>query len=54
MNSRLVLRKETLQRSSSASQALTQSAAAFTAGQSPKAGHEQRPISIGTLFTLTR
>ncbi len=54
MTSRLSLRKETIQRSSSASQTLTQAVAAFTAGQGPKAAHEQRPISLTTLFTLTK
>ena len=48
MNSSLSFRKESIQRSSNASETLNQ---AFVA-QGPGAAREQRPISLSTLLTL--
>lgn len=50
MNASLSFRKETIQRSSSASESIVRAQAA----QALKGAHEQRPISISTLFTLTQ
>ena len=46
MNSSLSFRKESIQRSSGASESLRQA-------QAQRTGHEQRPISITVIFTLT-
>ncbi|MDP1832070.1 MAG: hypothetical protein Q8K67_08420 [Geothrix sp.] len=50
MNSSLSFRKESIQRSSSASESLSQAQAA----QGVKGAREQRPISLGSLLTLTQ
>ena len=50
MNSSLSFRKESIQRSSNASEALNQ---AFVA-QGPGAAREQRPISITIIYTATQ
>lgn len=50
MNTTLSFRKESIQRSSSASESLSQALEA----QGQKGAREQRPISLSTLFTLTR
>lgn len=48
MNASLSFRKETIQRSSSASESLLRAQAT----QGPKAAHEQRPISLTTVLTM--
>ncbi len=48
MNSSLSFRKESIQRSSNASETLNQAQAA----QGPKGAREQRPISLTTLLTM--
>jgi hypothetical protein len=48
MNSSLSFRKESIQRSSSASETLNQAQEA----KGPGAAREQRPISLSTLLTL--
>jgi hypothetical protein len=50
MKSSLSFRKESIQRSSSASEALNRA----TDAPNPRAAREQRPISLSTLFTLTQ
>ncbi len=50
MTSTLSLRKESIQRSSCASETLTRAQEA----QGARPAHEQRPISLTTLFTLTQ
>lgn len=49
MNGSLSFRKESIQRSSSASETLNHALEA----QGPKAAREQRPISLSTLLTIT-
>lgn len=49
MNASLSFRKETIQRSSSASESLSRA----MIGQSMRPAHEQRPISITVISTLT-
>ncbi len=48
MNGSLSFRKESIQRSSSASETMSQAQEA----QGPRAAHDQRPISLSTLLTL--
>ncbi len=48
MNSSLSFRKESIQRSSNASETLSQAQQA----QGPKAAREQRPISLTTTLTM--
>lgn len=50
MNSSLSFRKESIQRSSHASEKLSQT----QESQATRAGREQKPISLTTLFTLTQ
>ncbi len=50
MTNTLSFRKESLQRSSSASETLNQ----VQEARGPRAAHEQRPISLSTLLTITR
>ena len=50
MNSSLSFRKESIQRSSNASETLNHAPAGFPEAQGPRAAHEQRPISISTLL----
>lgn len=50
MNSSLSFRKESIQRSSSASETMNHAQEV----QGPRAAREQRPISLTTLFTLTQ
>jgi hypothetical protein len=50
MTSTLSFRKESIQRSSSASETLNHAQAA----QGPRAAREQRPISITVIFTATQ
>jgi hypothetical protein len=48
MNSSLSFRKESIQRSSNASESLNQ----VLEAQGPRAAREQRPISLTTVLTL--
>jgi hypothetical protein len=50
VNSSLSFRKESIQRSSNASETLNHALEA----QGPKAARDQRPISLTTLLTYTR
>ena len=54
MNSSLSFRKESIQRSSSASETLNHAPAGFTEAQGPKAARDQRPISLTVIFTATQ
>lgn len=54
MNSSLSFRKESIQRSSSASETLSHAPAGFTEAQGPKAARDQRPISLTVIFTATQ
>jgi hypothetical protein len=50
MNTTLSFRKESIQRSSHANESMNQA----QEGHGMRGAREQRPISIGTLFTLTQ
>ena len=51
MKTTLSYRKESIQQSSHASEALNQSAKEFTAGQGSRRAHDQRPITLTTSLT---
>lgn len=54
MNSNLTFRKESIQRSSHSGETLNQARLGIQETQGSRAAHDQRLISLTTLFTLTQ
>ena len=54
MNTSLSFRKESIQRSSNASEALNHPANDFAPGPGPKHARDQRPITLTTTLTITQ